>query len=387
MAEESDLEKTESASPRRIEQAREDGHVPQSRELSTFLVLMAGVAGLWVTSGWLYQHLGAVMRDGLSLRREHALEPDAMLSALSSLSSSALLAIAPLLVLLVVSAFASPILLGGWVFSTKAISADFSRMNPLSGLGRIFSMRGVAELVKGVLKSMLLGFIGAWVIWKYRYDLLGLAGMPLESGLARFADILLSASLALASSLALIALIDVPFQLWQYYSQLKMTKEDLRQELKEQEGDPQIKSRIRARQREMARRRMMEAVPKADVVVTNPTHYAVALKYDAEKMGAPTVVAKGADLVAEVIRELARENKVPLLEVPPLARALFRHADVGQQVPAALYTAVAEVMAYVYQLNHFIAMGGLPPAEPHDLSVPDGMDPGPTSSGEDAPAI
>jgi flagellar biosynthetic protein FlhB len=174
-----------------------------------------------------------------------------------------------------------------------------------------------------------------------------------------------------------VAAADVPFQLWQYSDKMKMTKEELKQEFKEQEGDPQIKARIRARQREMAKRRMMEAVPKADVVVTNPTHYAVAIKYDAEAMGAPKVVAKGADYVAQAIRELALENHVPLLEAPPLARALYHHTKVDDQIPASLYTAVAEVMAYVYRLNHFLSQGGLPPETPHDLPVPVDLDPGP----------
>jgi len=195
--------------------------------------------------------------------------------------------------------------------------------------------------------------------------------------LVLFSHMVLVCSLLVIASLALVAGIDVPFQLWQYHDRMKMTKEDLKQELKEQEGDPQIKARIRARQREMAKRRMMEAVPKADVVVTNPTHFAVAIKYEAGKMGAPTVVAKGADLVAQAIRALAVENHVPLLEAPPLARALFRHTEIGDQIPAALYTAVAEVMAYVYRLNQFLSLGGLPPDEPHDLPVPESLDPGP----------
>ena len=179
----------------------------------------------------------------------------------------------------------------------------------------------------------------------------------------------------IVSSLALIAAIDVPFQLWEYHRRLRMTKEEVRQETKEQEGDPQIKARIRAAQREMSRRRMMTNVPTADVVVTNPTHYAVALKYDPDKAGAPIVVAKGMNLIALNIRELARENSVPILEAPPLARALYANCELEQQIPAALYTVVAEVMAWVFQLNHWMAEGGLPPEQPTGLAVPEGMDP------------
>jgi len=267
-------------------------------------------------------------------------------------------------------------LVSGWNFSSKAFELDLSRLNPINGLTRVFSYQGLVELVKSVLKSAIIGGVGAMVLWKQRDDLVGLLSMPLTSGVFYAAHLGLKSFVYLASSLALIAGIDVPFQIWRYYDQLKMTKEELKQEYKEQEGDPQIKSRIRAKQREIARRRMMESVPKADVVVTNPTHFAVALKYDADKMGAPTVVAKGADILAQAIREVAGEHKVPILEAPPLARALYWHAEIGQQIPAALYTAVAEVMAYIYQLNNFMASGGMPPVLPHDLPVPEGMDPG-----------
>lgn len=376
MAEESDLEKTEPASQRRIEQAREEGNVPQSRELSTFIVLMAGVMGVWVTARWMAARMSGMVRDGMSFGHAQAFNQEAMYEALVGFSSNGLVTLAPFFVVMMVAAFASPILLGGLVFSSKAFSVDLSRLSPLSGIKRVISLHGVAELVKGVIKSSLVGLVGFWVLWSHRNELLGLMSMSLDVGISYSTHLLLVASLTIVASLFLVAGIDVPFQLWQYYDKLKMTKEDLRQELKEQEGDPQIKAQIRAKQRAAARRRMMTAVPKADVVVTNPTHYAVALKYEAGKMGAPTVVAKGADIVAQAIRELAKEHNVPLLEAPPLARALFRHTELGDQIPAALYTAVAEVMAYVYQLNAFLSQGGLPPETPHDLPVPPELDPG-----------
>ena len=199
---------------------------------------------------------------------------------------------------------------------------------------------------------------------------------PLEIGMADFSDTVAFAALLIVLSLGLLALMDVPFQLWQYHKKLRMTKEEVKREGKEQEGDPMVKGRIRAMQREMARRRMMSEVPKADVVVTNPTHFSVALKYDAEKMGAPVVVAKGRGELALKIRELAKEHGVPMLEAPPLARALYKHCELEQSIPAALYTAVAEVMAYVYQLDAWMKLGGLPPVAPTALPVPAGMDPG-----------
>ncbi|MDD5176088.1 MAG: flagellar biosynthesis protein FlhB [Sterolibacterium sp.] len=379
MAEESDLERTEPASSRRLEQAREEGRVPQSRELSAFMVLLASAAGFWSIGGWLSHHASEIVRQGLSFGRATAFDPHAMSISFLTLSWQALLLAAPVFLLAIAGAVASPIMLGGLVFSPTAMSLDFTRIDPLKGLGRIFSMQGVAELVKALLKAALVGGIVYWVVLHQQGALFALLAQPLESGLVSFAQLLLFAFMALVGGVALIAAIDVPFQLWQYYKNLRMTKEEVRQEGKEQEGDPQMKQRIRSQQRELARKRMMSEVPKADVVVTNPTHYAVALKYDSMNMGAPQVVAKGMNLIAQRIRELATENDVPLLEAPPLARALYRHSDIGDQIPAALYTAVAEVMAYVYQLKQFLASDGKglrPPQLPTELPVPIELDPG-----------
>ena len=382
MAEDSDLEKTESASARRLEQAREEGQVPHSRELATFISLMVGVVALYVLGRWGGHRMMELVRNGLNFERQKAFEPDGMQQVLGQLATDGLLTIAPLLLVSVIAALVTPFLMGGWVFSTQALKFDLTRLDPLQGLGRMFSTHGLAELVKATLKSVLVASVGVWVVWRERDHLFSLMLQPLATSMDDFAGLVLLSALLIVGSLALIAAIDVPFQLWEYHRRLRMTKDELRQEMKEQEGDPQIKARIRAAQREMSRRRMMSNVPTADVVVTNPTHYAVALKYDPDKAGAPIVVAKGVDLVAGKIRELARENNVPILEAPPLARALYAHCELEQQIPATLYTVVAEVMAWVFQLNHWIAEGGLPPDVPSQLAVPDGMDPG---SGE-APA-
>ena len=390
MAEDSDLERTEPASSRRLEQAREEGRVPQSRELSAFLVLLAGAAGFWSIGDWLTQHASGIVSRGLTFDRAAAFDIHAMSNSFLTLSWDALLLAAPLFVLAIAGAVAAPIMLGGMVFSPASMTLDFTRIDPLKGLGRIFSMQGVAELVKALLKSALVGGVVYWVVLHQQDALFALLSQPLESGLVSFGRMLMFAFLALVCGVALIAAIDVPFQLWQYYSKLRMTKEEVRQEGKEQEGDPQMKARIRSQQRELARKRMMSEVPKADVVVTNPTRYAIALKYDSKNMGAPQVVAKGMNLIAKRIREVAAENGVPLLEAPPLARALYRHSEIGEQIPAALYTAVAEVMAYVYQLNQFIASGGkgaMPPRVPKDLPVPPDMDPGPAIDIEAAVAV
>lgn len=378
MAEDSDLERTEPASGRRIEQARAEGQVPQSRELAAFLVMATGVGSLWLLGGWLSRRAGDIVSHGLSFDRKAAFDTEFMGVSFVSLSWEALTLLAPIFIVTLAAALLKPFAFGGWNFTTKALAPDPQRMDPLRGIKRMFSWQSIAELVKSVLKAMLLGGIIWWVVRHEQDQLFALITQPIDVALASAGRILIFAALAMVAGLAVIATIDVPFQLWQYYSRLKMTRQELKQEYKEMEGDPQLKARIRSQQREVARRRMMAEVPKADVVVTNPTHFAVALKYDAGSMGAPKVVAKGMNLVAARIRELAEEHRVPILEAPPLARALHRHAELGDQIPAALYTAVAEVMAYVYQLNQYAAgaLGLAPPQPPAAIAVPDGLDPG-----------
>jgi flagellar biosynthetic protein FlhB len=374
VADDSDLERTEAPSSRRIEKAREEGQVPQSRELVGFLIMASGTAAFWIMSGWFGDHAAGIMRRGLSFNRATAFDGGGMTELLAALSVEAATMLAPLFILLIAVTMATPFTLGGWLFSPKAMSFNPARLNPMQGISRMFSMHGLGELVKAVLKAALIGGVVSWVIWQRQDELLALMAQPLETGLNSFLHLIFVAALALLLGMAVIAAIDVPFQLWVYYKSLRMTREELKQENKELEGDPRVKSRIRSQQRELARRRMMEEVPKADVVVTNPTHYAVALKYDGSRMAAPQVVAKGMNLVAERIREIAAEHRVPLLEAPPLARALHRHADVGDQIPAPLYAAVAQVLAYVYQLNAATAANA--PSPPTDLPVPAELDPG-----------
>jgi len=338
--------------------------------------MMMGVSVMWVIGQWVSGRIVSLVKSGLIFDSAMARDSTRMVVLLEDVLGEALLTVAPLFAMLMVAAVAAPILMGGLVFSPKALQFKFERMDPLKGLERMFSVHGLAELVKALLKAMLVGGVGAWSIWREKDHMLSLMTQPLNISLPDFAQTVIYSAMLIVTSLALLAALDVPFQLWQYHNKLKMTKEDMRQEQKETEGDPQLKARIRNAQREMARRRMMAQVPKADVVVTNPTHFAVALRYDAAKMGAPVVVAKGADAVAQKIRELAAEHHVPLLEAPPLARALFKHCDLDDAVPAALYSAVAEVMAYVYQLNHWMENGGMPPEEPVGLPVPTEMDPG-----------
>ena len=378
MAEESDLERTEAASERRLEQAREDGNVPHSRELMAFMVLAAGAGAFWVLGGWMAQGAANLLRHGLSFSRNAAFDSAVMNESALSLTVDAFTLVGPIFLAIIASIIATPFVMGGWIFSPKAFQLDFMRMDPVKGLGRMFSWQSIAELVKAILKALLIGGVLYWVVRHEQDRLFALLAQPIETGLTSFSQVLFFSFVALIGGLAVIVAIDVPFQLWQYHDRLKMTREELKKEARESEGDPQLKARIRSQQREMARSRMMSQVPKADVVVTNPTHFAIALKYDGASMGAPVVVAKGMNLIAGRIREIASENQVPQLEAPPLARALYRHAEVGDQIPASLFAAVAEVMAWVYQMNEFAAnaAGTLLPTPPALIAVPEGLDPG-----------
>jgi flagellar biosynthetic protein FlhB len=375
MAEESDLERTEAPSQRRLEQAREEGQVARSREVNTFALLAAAGLGLWIGADALRTSFSGLMRSGLALERAAIESPGAMLERLHAVSVDASIAVAPLLAVLFIVALVSPMTISGWLVSSKALMPDLARLNPLRGLGNMFSVHGLGELAKAIAKVVLIGGVAAWATLAQTQAVMQLVQESLPAAIAHGVGILGVCFLAVAASLALIAAVDVPFQIWHFRSKLKMSREDLRREAKEQEGDPQVKAAVRSQQREMARKRMMAAVPQADVVVVNPTRYAVALRYDEAKMRAPRVVAKGMHLIAQNIRAAAEQHKVPVLESPPLARALYRHADIGDEVPAALYAAVAEVLAWVFQLRRYRSVGGAAPVAPAAIAIPDGMDP------------
>ena len=369
MAEDSDLEKTEEPTNRRIEQAREKGQVPHSRELGTFLVLIVAGASFWMMGGWFIQRSLAILKNAFSVDSAVMREPALMLPRLAEVSGDALFAFSPLLGLLLLAAVLPPFFLNAWVFSPQALAPDFNRLNPLTGFGRMFSWNSLMELGKAVLKAGLLGGVAIALVWAERDEIFGLLGEPLEAGLVHAGTLVSFSFLIMAASLLLVVAADVPFQLWQYFDKLKMTKEEVKQEMKEMMGDPHVKGRIRSLQMQAARKRMMAAVPTANVVVTNPTHFAVALAYQTG-MAAPKVVAKGAGAIALKIREVAHENAVPIMEAPPLARALYKHAELDSEIPSALYSAVAEVLAYIYQLANWRQMGGTYPVPPRDLPVP-----------------
>jgi flagellar biosynthetic protein FlhB len=374
MAEESDVERTEPASSRRLEQARQEGQVPRSREIGAFLLLMVSASAFWMLGGWMMQRTSAIMRHGLSFDEQVLRDPRFMLTRFSDISLDALVAFGPLIMALVVAALVSPAFLGSWNFSTKALMPDITRLNPIKGLARVISWSGLLELVKGLAKAALIGSVAGHVLWSERGEILALLGQTVDAGLASAGRLVNYSYLIIVLSMLIIVGIDVPFQLWQYHNKLKMSKEEVRRENKEMEGNPEVRGRIRSLQREAARRRMMSAVPEADVIVTNPTHFAVALAYK-NGMGAPKVIAKGMGEIARKIRAIGAEHGVPLLEAPPLARALYRHTELDQEIPSSLYGAVAEVLAYVYQLSQWRQQGGNYPRPPRDITVPANMVP------------
>lgn len=374
MAEESDEDKTESPTAHRLEKAREEGQIPRSRELTSVLMLLAGLLILWLGGELMAEQLASMLATGF--RFDHAMVTDdkMIIAHISNLIGQAVMALLPLMAGLVIMAIAAPMLLGGINISGKSIKLDFTKLNPLSGLKRMVSSQTWAELLKAILKAVLVGLVGGWYIWSHWQEMLRLISeSPINALHHGLTMIAISCALIMLGLVPMVGF-DVFWQLYSHFKKLKMSRQEIRDEHKQNEGDPHVKGRIRQAMRAAARRRMMADVPKADVIVTNPTHYSVALQYQEGKMSAPKVIAKGAGDIALKIRELATEHRIPILEAPPLARALYRHTEIGQFIPGALYGAVAEVLAWVWQLRRWKREGGLIPTKPKQLPVPADMD-------------
>ncbi len=347
----SSQDKTERATPKRLRDARKRGEIARSRELVSFVVVSGGLMTLLLLSGTIANGAATWMQRALSPELPLVERPQDMARHFGALIGAGFAVALPLLGVGFLAGIVGPILLGGWNVSAEALKPDFKRVNPLSGLGRIFSSQSLVELGKALLKAGALGAIAVLYIATRLDEIMALGREPLAPAMAHAMRIALGCLGWMCGGLLLIALIDAPYQLWSHAKKLRMTRQEVRQEHKEAEGSPEVKGRQRQLQQQISRRRMMEAVPGADVVVVNPTHYAVALKYDAGKMRAPRVVAKGVDLLALSIRELARQHRIPIVDAPPLARALYRNANVDDEIPANLYAAVAQVLTYIYQLR------------------------------------
>ena len=361
---ENDAEKTEQPTPKRLEEARKKGQIVRSSELSAAAVILTVGGGLHFLGGYMGSRLNGLMASSLSLTREQSVDESLMFSTMTTEAAHALTTCAPIFGLTMLAALIAPMLLGGWNLSFEALSPDFTRLNPVNGLGRMFSARSAVDLAKAFAKFIFLGLVSVLVLRQKSGELMGLGMEPTRVAIAHATSLTGYAFLMLAGTLGLIAAIDVPWQLFQHNKQLRMTRQEVREEMKESDGSPEVKGRIRSMQREIARRRMMQEVPKADVIITNPTHFAVALRYDEKRMRAPVVVAKGADVIAARIREIATDSLVPIFEAPPLARALFKSVEIGGEIPASLYVAVAQVLTYIYQLKTARRDGMHPPTPP-----------------------
>lgn len=367
---ESGADKSEEPTEKRLRESREKGQLARSRELSTVAVTLGGIGGLLASGGGLAQTLMAMMQGTFELSRETLLDEGAMVRLLMGSGLMALEAIMPLLIALLIASIVGPVALGGWLFSAEAMAPKVSRMNPAAGLKRMFSTKALVELLKALGKFLVVLGVALLVLSAYQDDLLSIAKQPLDLAIMHSVEIVGWCALWMACGLIIIAAVDVPFQLWDNKQKLMMTKQEVKDEYKDSEGKPEVKSRIRQLQREAAQRRMMQAVPEADVVITNPTHFAVALKYDGDKGGAPRLVAKGGDFVALKIREIAQEHKVTVLESPALARAVYYSTELDQEIPAGLYLAVAQVLAYVYQLRQYRSGKGRRPDPLNNLPIP-----------------
>lgn len=375
MSAEQDQEKTLPATQRRLEKAHEEGSTPRSMELMAAGGLLAVTLALWLAGPSWFDAARRLVGNGLQLNRDIVFEPAALTGRLYAFALDGLILAAPLMLTGVIAILVCSVAVGGWMFNVGNLAFKAERLSPAATFGRIFSLGGLGEVSKTVLKATLIGIVGAWFVWKQSGHSAGLAAAPLPAAIGDTGSTILSLLGVLTLVAVLIAAIDVPLAIWRFRNNLKMTLEEVKRESRESDGDPHVKARIRAQQREAARRRMMSEVPKADVVVTNPTHFAVALSYREGEMHAPRVVAKGSDLVAARIREIAAGAGVPLLEAPPLARALHRHAEIGDEVPVALYGAVAQVLAWVFELRRANATGLRSPVAPAEVPIPDGYDP------------
>ncbi|HEX6363709.1 MAG TPA: flagellar biosynthesis protein FlhB [Albitalea sp.] len=375
MADTQGQDRTLPATPRRLEKARGEGQVARSRDLSHFGAIAAGGAALVAVAPRLVAWLRDVLAASLTFDRAALAEPGAMLERLAAKALALLGVVVPLGALTMAVAVLGGVLVGGWNWTLKPLAPKFDKLNPIAGLPRLFARQQLVDALKACLLALVLGTIAALYLRRHVDAFGGVIALPLPAALQQAGATVQGGLMLVVLALAVFAVIDAPLQRHLLAARLKMSHQEVKQEHKELEGNTEIKSKIRVRMREMSRRRMMAAVPNADLVVMNPTHYAVALKYDDRTMAAPRVVAKGADLLAMAIRDAANGAKVPVLQAPVLARALYAHAELDREIPAALFSAVAQVLAYVYQLRAALAGRAAMPGALPELDVPAELDP------------
>ena len=375
MADTSAQDKNLPASQRKLDKARAEGQVARSRDLGHFAAMGAASVLLLAASPFVASALKQALAESLRFDRRQAFAAGAMTDRLAEGAGTWALAALPFGLAMIAIGIVANLAMGGWTWTAKPLGPKFATLNPLTGIGRVFSRAQLVDALKASTLALVLGTIGAFWLSRHVDVFAGVLAMPLPVAISAATGSMAGGLGLLLLALAVFAGIDVPLQKRQHAMKLKMSHQELKQEHKESEGSAEIKGKVRARMREMTKRRMIAAVPKADLIVMNPTHYAVALKYDDRTMAAPRVVAKGADLLALRIRDVAEASKVPVLEAPVLARALYAHAEIDREIPTALFAAVAQVLAYVYQLRAALAgkvsMPGVLPA----LDVPAELDP------------
>jgi len=371
MAENSAQEKTEEATPKRKADTQKKGQVPRSKELNTFMSLMAAGLAMLVFGRNIVENISSLLLEHLAFTREAAFSDTAIATQLTAAVSDFVLLLAPLLITVFLVSLLSPVALGGWIFNASLALPKMERISVGKGFARLFSGKSLLEIPKALGKFFLVAATAVLVLNMALDDIFLLSLQPIASALSSAGMLFIWCFFGFSSVLILVVFMDVPFQLWEHSKQIRMTKQETKDEYKEMEGKPEVKRAIRERQQEFARQRMMTEVPTADVIITNPTHYAVALRYEQSGRGAPKVVAKGRDLVAQRIRELAKEHGVMIFAAPPLARALYASTDLNQEIPANLFVAVAQVLAYVFQLRKTKSRYGKRPTPPTDLPIPD----------------
>jgi flagellar biosynthetic protein FlhB len=365
MAERPAGERTEQPTERRLREARERGQVARSRELETTAVLIAASLTLLAAAPMIVGSASDLLQQALVISAEQVRDERFIGAALRHDAFAGLVLVVVLSLPVMIVAMLVPMMIGGLVFSGKALAPDFSRLNPITGLQRVFALRGLVEVAKALAKFAAVGAVAVILLMRMTPEIVQLGTQDVVRGMSHGTWLMLVCLLVLSASLLLIAAIDVPFQIWDHGRNLRMTREEVREELRDAEGRPEVRNRIRQLAQERARRRMMQEVPRADVVIVNPTHFAVALRYSGGSMHAPRVVAKGKELVAARIREIAQANGVPIYESPPLARSLYFATDLGDEIPAGLYSAVAKVLAWVYRVRAAASEGvASPPAPP-----------------------
>lgn len=351
MAEEESQEKTEQPSPKRLKESREKGQIARSKDFNATLILLFSGGAMWLVGQYMAKSFLLLMQEGMRFNRTELTLPKEMYRHLLKIIYQGFGGILPLLLIITLITVCAPVLMGGWVFSGQSLQPQFSRLSPAKGLKRIFSLNGIMETIKASLKLSLVSVVAYFVLLGQFPSLLALTSYSLQTAVSDGLYHVLLAFTLMSLSLLIVAGIDVPFQWYSHMKELKMTKQELKDEYKETEGKPEVKGAIRRMQHEIARRRMMTEIPKADVVITNPTHYAVALAYKVGKHRAPVVVAKGKDLIALQIHRVAHANDVPILRLPPLARSIYFSTKLNAAIPQGLYVAVAQVLAYLMQLK------------------------------------